>query len=128
VRRPAEPFASWSQRLRGGGPVEAFDDLVLAPLTLDEVVRAIRQVIDRRLTGVVHLSGLADVTYAEFAKAMAVSLGRSPDVVRSTSSASAGRGVVNPQHATLDDQQSRVALGLGPADDAAAVAAWVTTT
>jgi dTDP-4-dehydrorhamnose reductase len=58
----------WESNLQAGQPIEAFVDMNIAPIFLEEVVQRIDKLIRNRETGIFHLSGKRDVSYYEFAK------------------------------------------------------------
>ena len=58
----------WESSLQAGQPIEAFVDMNIAPIFLEEVVQRIDKLIRNRETGIFHLSGKCDVSYYEFAK------------------------------------------------------------
>jgi dTDP-4-dehydrorhamnose reductase len=62
--------------LKAGGTVEAFSDMVLAPVTLDQVAAMAADILLGRLAGIHHLSGDRDLTYADMAGLLAAEIGR----------------------------------------------------
>jgi dTDP-4-dehydrorhamnose reductase len=58
----------WESSLQAGQPIEAFADMNIAPIFLEDVVARIDNLIQNRETGIFHLSGERDVSYYEFAK------------------------------------------------------------
>jgi dTDP-4-dehydrorhamnose reductase len=73
----------WIEALGAGRPVNAFTDMTLAPISLDDVASGLIGVVDDRGgSGVYQLSGAADVTYFELAEHLARRLGASSSLVR----------------------------------------------
>lgn len=72
----------WLAALQRGEPVETALDLYLSPISLQFAVGALIQIAQRRATGVYHLAGEVCVSYYEFAKRLAASLGADPALVR----------------------------------------------
>jgi dTDP-4-dehydrorhamnose reductase len=74
-------LSDWIRQLGEGQPVRAFDDSRLCPLTVAHVVDAITAVIEARENGIFHVSGAADVSYAEAATFFAQHIGAGKDLV-----------------------------------------------
>lgn len=107
----------WIAALRSGCAVRPFSDLVIAPLSLDYLVEALRRIIDRSASGVFQITGDRDVSYADIAAFVAGRVGADPGLVQPTTSVQAGLALAaRPEHTTLDAQRARVELGLAPAD------------
>jgi dTDP-4-dehydrorhamnose reductase len=114
VFAPGEPLlAGWGAQLRAGVSVEAFADMVAAPVHVDHVATALLAIAQRRSAGIFQLSARREVSYLEIARHIAARVGASPDLVRPVAAATRGiaRGEA-PRHATLacDD------FGLAPID------------
>jgi dTDP-4-dehydrorhamnose reductase len=109
---PGEPLlVGWAERLRAHEPVEAFADLVAAPVHVDHVVSALCAVARARSAGILQISARREVSYVEIARHIAARVGASSDLVRPVAAASRGIGPGEaPRHASLacDD------LGLAP--------------
>jgi hypothetical protein len=82
----------------GWRPAQPIDDLILAPVALDEAVAALRRVGRARRPGVYQLTGPRDVSHYE----LAVELAGGPALVRRVCARAAGvpEGFL-PRHATL---------------------------
>jgi dTDP-4-dehydrorhamnose reductase len=74
-------LSDWIRHLGDGRPVRAFDDSRFCPLTVAHVVDAIAAVIQDGQGGVYHLSGAADVSYAEAVKFFAQRIGVATELV-----------------------------------------------
>jgi dTDP-4-dehydrorhamnose reductase len=61
-------LAKWQSSLEAGRPIEAFADLNLAPIPLENVVARIDELIGKCETGVFHLFGECEISYYEFAR------------------------------------------------------------
>lgn len=77
-------FADWADRLAAGAPIEAFDDMVMAPIHLQDVVTATTKAVAEGFAGVLHLSGDTDISYAATAYRLAAALERPETLVRPT--------------------------------------------
>ncbi len=58
----------WQESLKNGQPIEAFADMYIAPIQLDDVVMRIDSLIRNQETGIYHFSGKLDISYYSFAK------------------------------------------------------------
>ena len=72
----------WESSLQAGQPIEAFSDMNIAPISLEEVVQRIDQLVRNQETGIFHLSGERDVSYYEFAQRIALNLNSNIELVR----------------------------------------------
>jgi dTDP-4-dehydrorhamnose reductase len=115
---PGEPLlAGWAERLRAGQPVEAFADMVAAPVHVDHVVAALLAIARRRSAGIRQLSARREVTYVEIARHIAKRVGASPELVSPVPAAtrSIGPGEA-PRHASLACEGDLADFGLAPID------------
>jgi len=95
-------LAGWRATLAAGQTIEAYTDLVLAPVTAGHVVAALARLLQDRVCGVVHLSGAEEISFADLAFALAGPLGWPHGSIRPM----AGRPVnplaaASPRHASL---------------------------
>ena len=108
-------IAGWIQALRSGHEVYPFSDMVMAPVPVTFAVEVLRQIAERHLPGVFHVSGDPDVSYAEVARHLASRLGADPALVVPVSSESRGlpaRAIA--KHTTLATSRIRSVLGMQP--------------
>lgn len=75
ISTPLPMIAAWKEALAKGEPVEAFDDLLFAPIPLNAVIEALTQIGEKRLAGISQLSGADDISYYEIAQKLADRLG-----------------------------------------------------
>lgn len=80
----------WAERLRRGESVEAFHDMVMAPLRVEMAAELLLHLGRHREVGLFHISGDRDVSYATAARLAAEAVGASPNLVRPTSARDAG--------------------------------------
>jgi len=100
---PPPLFRGWAAALRAGEPVEAFADMVFAPVPAEFVTTVLMAVGERGAVGVVQVSADRDVTYAEAAGRLATQLGAEPGLVRPVPAAARGLPPeAAPRHTTLD--------------------------
>jgi dTDP-4-dehydrorhamnose reductase len=94
---------NWSRSLLGGQSIQAFDDMVLAPVPVGLAATAIRSLLTRRFPGIFQLSGPCDVTYNAIASYLAKQLGVDPELVKSVSAYSTEMPTGStPRNTTLD--------------------------
>jgi len=118
VLGPATPTtAKWAAAVLCGEPINAFSDMVLAPVPIEVVASAVCHLLADSATGTFQLSGPQDVSYAEFARALVGALDGPLELVREQSSASADLPVGStPRHTTLDSTELRARYGIAPPD------------
>jgi dTDP-4-dehydrorhamnose reductase len=90
VKPNAGLLSEWIGHLGEGRPVQAFDDCRFCPLTIAHVAGAITAMVERGQGGVHHLSGAADVSYAEAAIFLAQRIGAAHDLIRPMHGADSG--------------------------------------
>lgn len=89
----------WVGDLLAGRTVEAFSDMVMAPVSEIDAARTMLGLARARTPGRFHLSAARDMSYFEAARLGAAVLGADPGLVRPVSGA--GRGLFLPAHAAL---------------------------
>lgn len=60
-------FQQWARAMREGKDIFPFSDMYMAPVPLTAVLSVLRLAMDKRTTGILHLSGDRDISYAEIA-------------------------------------------------------------
>jgi dTDP-4-dehydrorhamnose reductase len=106
---------TWSATLASKRPIAPFSDLVCAPMPLAAAIAALTAIARMSAPGLFHHGGDEDMSYAEIGALLAGRRRAEASLVRPTTSAEAGvRLAARPEHTTLDDAQSRAALGLAP--------------
>ena len=107
--------SAWASALRNGRAIQPFSDLPVCPLSLGHAVEAMLAIAQAELDGVFHLSGARDITYAEFALALAQSIGADPRLIQPIPHAQSGAALsYTPVHTTLDMEESHRRVGLLP--------------
>ncbi len=117
VLSPAQGIAAdFMRRLQTGEQVEAFSDLYLSPVSLAYVCQGLQQIAKARMSGIFHLSGEAEVSYADFALSLADHLGVAQDLVHPVESATKTEVSVlyRPRHPALRMTRTTRLLGLQP--------------
>lgn len=112
----------WRAGLLAGGTIEAFTDLVCAPLPLEAVTTALRRIGERRLAGVFQIGAAPDISYADIAAMLVEALDLPADKVTPIDSRSRGIQLSSrPRHTTLDTCTGEAALAFSPQDARAVV-------
>ena len=105
-------FAQWLSCLSNGCEINPLSDLSLSPISLNYLTAALAA---DHLSGIVHLSGVSQVTYVEFALELAKALGVSRSLVRPTTAKEMNIALVYaPRHTSLDMRNTTAALGIEP--------------
>lgn len=108
--------AEFLRKLRLGENVEAFSDLYLSPVSDAYVCRALLVIAQSRMAGIFHLSGVAELTYVQFAHLLAGRAGLDRGyVVPTQSSGKLNNTVVyRPRYPALRMIRTSDLLGLRP--------------
>ncbi len=110
-------FANWADTLRRGQPIQAYSDMMLAPVPLSCVVNILLLIADRRLVGIFHVSGDKDISYEAAARIGASALGADIRLAQPVKAAQNGfEGGPMPLHTTLDMDVLKSIPGVVPPD------------
>ena len=105
-------FSQWLLCLSSGREIKPFSDLSLSPISLKFLTDAL---VSDHLSGIIHLSGEHQLTYAEFALHLANALGVSRSLVKPTTSKEMGvELVIAPRHTTLGMSHTTTTFGIKP--------------
>lgn len=88
--RNTSPLPNWLDTWKRGETVQAFSDLVFAPMSVQFVAEALATIGEKRIPGDLHLSGADNVSYVEFALALAGKVGVDPHLISSTTATAQG--------------------------------------
>jgi len=75
-------IGAWVRAIPDGGQIEAATDLILSPISLRFVMAGLVRVAQSRRRGIYHLSGDGSLSYYDFGRELAASLGMDPAKVR----------------------------------------------
>jgi len=116
VLGPATPLLTqWSESLRRNEVVQPFLDMVMAPVSVRLAVDVLCRIGQRRIEGLLQVSGSRDVAYAEAAVRLASRLQANRTLVQPRKVADAGLHLEHvPTHTTLDCSRMATELGLQP--------------
>jgi len=107
--------AEFMGKLEDGEPCRAFDDLLMSPISLAYAVDVLAKLAFSKLSGIFHLSGAEEMSYAEFARRLAVHMGVDPALVRPCRSTDAGaKPLFRPEHPALGMKRTSRLLGIEP--------------
>jgi dTDP-4-dehydrorhamnose reductase len=110
-------LAAWMTALSCGERIQAFGDMMIAPVPAELAVAAITSLLRDRATGIFQLSGPRDVTYLEVAHRIADRLKAPPALVSSICAREAGLpDGATPRNTTLDSGRLRERYGLQAPD------------
>jgi len=103
------------RHLMAGEPCPAFTDLRMCPASLDYTTGSLLTIARAGISGIFHLSGEVELSYADFASRIAVRLGADPLLVQpSLSTCSGVRVISQPVHPGLRMQRTYIRLGISP--------------
>ena len=108
-------IAGWLRAIAKREPIIAFSDLNIAPVSLTYTTEFLARVIAQKETGIFQISGAQELSYCEFARALARSMHLPVDLVQCRTSHAVGiRLPAAPRHPSLDPSRTKEALGLAP--------------
>ncbi|MDP3495840.1 MAG: family 1 glycosylhydrolase [Hyphomonadaceae bacterium] len=102
-------------RLNGGQPFEAADDLVVSPTYVPDLVDALLDLAIDGEVGVRHLVNEGEVTWASFARAIAIAADLDPSLVRETPHAQLGWAAPRPMCSALGTIRGQILPSLDSA-------------
>ena len=111
VDRAAPLIAGWTENLRAGRRISAFEDRRLSPISLGHTVSSLVAIGKAGATGIYHVTGSGDLSYYEFARLLASSLGADPDLVTPVVADPSIVGLVH-QYSALGKTAADVVLSL----------------
>ena len=105
----------WIQQLTAEQPVRAFKDMMLAPVSLRQVVDILIKIGEKRQNGIYHVSGAEDISYYDLACYLAGQLARPLSLIESAHAAEGGlQKTFLPRFTTLDCSSIIAAVGEKP--------------
>lgn len=76
---------SWVKSLSGGKKISAWEDCYFSPISLNYAINAIALIAYAEQSGISHVSGSDDISYAHFAQMLAIKVCGSDDLVNPVS-------------------------------------------
>lgn len=108
-----ELLRQWFASLRGGKPIRAFHDMVMAPTPVALVAQAIERLLAEPNLGIFQLTGPRDIAYSEVALHLARRIGADPALVEAVSAETAGLPEGSTvANTTLDSSALRKRFGI----------------
>lgn len=116
VVEPRMPLIqNWIQNLRQGETVQAFIDMMLAPVTLRQVIDVLVKIGEKKQNGIFQVSGVEDISYYDLANYLAKHLGCASSLVQAANAEQNGmRKSFLPKFTTLDCSSIIAAVSENP--------------
>jgi dTDP-4-dehydrorhamnose reductase len=109
----ASLISGWIGDLLAHRPIRALRDLKISPVSLRYTVAFLSKLIDVDVDGVFQISGEGELSYCEFAQALARDLGRPASLVQCVDSGSLGvKLAASPIHPSLDASRTEDVFGI----------------
>ncbi len=108
-------FQNWIRDLKTGKEIHPFSDMVMSPVPLSFAVDVLLKVEEKKVSGIMQVSALEDISYAEAAKQIARKMGLDEKLINPVSYQESGIGFA-PMHTTLDVSRLNSELGMTPPD------------
>jgi len=105
-------IAKWIEHLRLGIEIEAFDHVLIAPISLQYLIHSLDVIGRTRSTGIFHLSGNEELSFYEFAKRLASEIGVAHRLVSPSKNLNSNDPA--PIHALLKMDRTKKMLTLMP--------------
>ena len=115
LNRDTPPLPAWLSAWKRGEGVQPFSDLIFAPMSVRFVGEALATIGEKRIPGDLHLSGAANVTYVDFASAMAERLKIDPTLISPTTAEEKGVNIpFKPRYSGLGMRRTTELSGIMP--------------
>ncbi len=120
--KDTSPIPAWLASWDRGEMVQPFSDLIFSPMSVRFVGEALADIGEKRLSGNLHLSGAANVTYADLAQSLAARLGYRAELIAPTTAVEKGINIpFKPRYSGLGMRRTAQLTGLSPQPLAAVV-------
>ncbi len=115
MERNTSPVPSWFESWTKGKAVQPFHDLIFAPMTVEFVGEALATIGEKFVSGNLHLSGADNVSYVDFAIALAKKLNVDPKLITPTTSTEKGIHIAfKPRFSGLGMKRTTELTGIKP--------------
>ncbi len=109
------PLPAWFSAWERGETVQPFSDLIFAPLSVRFAARGLAAIGEARVPGNLHLSGAENVSYVDFAHALARRAGIEPRLIAPTSAVEKGVKILfKPRYSGLGMKRTTERTGVVP--------------
>lgn len=103
----------WIKALSGNTAIEPFYDLQLCPIPITSVLYCLKEIVEKKLFGIIHLSGDLDVTYLEVAQWIIRKMKKSSALIKQKSAMASGILIEEaPCYSSLDMTESNKLFAL----------------
>jgi dTDP-4-dehydrorhamnose reductase len=80
---------NWRIRVKAGEIINAYEDMFLAPVSIDKVSQKISDLVEKKDIGIYHLSGCEDISYFKFATQIFADIKNADKLIRPVSARNA---------------------------------------
>lgn len=109
------PLPNWLSSWKRGETVEPFSDLIFAPMSVQFIGEALARIGEQRIPGDLHLSGTDNVSYTDFAIALAKKMGVAPNLIAPTTATAKGVHIAfKPSYSGLGMKKTTELSGVEP--------------
>ncbi|MBI1175205.1 MAG: sugar nucleotide-binding protein [Sideroxydans sp.] len=109
------PLPAWFDSWKRGEAVHPFSDLIFAPMSVQFVGEALATIGEKRIPGNLHLSGAENVSYVDFASALASKMGVGPNLIEPTTATAKGIHIAfKPSYSGLGMERTTQLSGVKP--------------
>jgi dTDP-4-dehydrorhamnose reductase len=113
--RNTSPLPNWYEAWQRGEAVQPFSDLIFSPMSVQFVGEALAVLGEQRVPGDLHLSGADNVSYVDFASALAMAKGIDPRLIVPTTATAKGIHIAyKPRFSGLGMQRTTALTGVHP--------------
>jgi len=113
--QPPALFRTWADDLWAGKPIAPYQDMLISPVSVSCIGDVLVEVGTRRRSGILQVSGEADISYADIAWRIAMRLGVRAELVQPRSAIEIGLSPeMAPRYTTLDTTRLRHEFGIIP--------------
>jgi dTDP-4-dehydrorhamnose reductase len=113
--RNTSPLPNWFDTWKRGEAVHPFSDLIFAPMSVQFVGEALATVGEKRIPGNLHLSGAENLSYVDFASALAGKMGIDSHLIAPTTATAKGVHIAfKPCYSGLSMKRTTELSGLKP--------------
>lgn len=124
VARTLPLIGHWIENLQVGLSIEAFHDRCLSPISLRYAVESLHRIGKSGKSGIYHVTGSGDLSYYNFARLLAESLGVDADLVKAVSADVNVIGLVQ-KNGALGQTSAGLTLSLTPEEPSVAATSLI---
>ena len=115
MEKNTSPVPSWFESWTKGKAVQPFHDLIFAPMSVEFVGEALATIGEKFVSGNLHLSGADNISYVEFAIALAKKLNVDPKLITPTTATEKGIHIAfKPRFSGLGMKRTTELTGIKP--------------